>query len=153
MHKTPTVPKRAFGAIRQLFVAIVLAGAEISIAPTTFAQEFPSKSVRIVTPGIGGSSDFSGRLLAQGLSVNLGQQIIVDNRPTGPIPGEIVSKAPPDGYTLLLAGGSFYIGPLMQDTPYDPVKEFLPISLTTTQPSVLVVHPSMPLKSAKDLIV
>lgn len=124
----------------------------LGVSPAS-GQEYPAKPMRIVTPGIGGSSDFSARLIAQGLTVNLGQQVIVDNRPTGVIPGEIVSKAPPDGYTLLLAGGSFFIGPLMQKTPYDPVKDFSPISLTTTQPNVLVVHPSLPVKSAKDLIV
>ena len=115
-------------------------------------QEYPAKAIRMVTPGTGGSSDFSARLISQGLSLNFGHQVIVDNRPTGPIPGEIVSKAAPDGYTLLLAGGSFVIGPLMQKTPYDPVRDFAPISLTTTQPNVLVVHPSMPVKSARDLI-
>jgi tripartite-type tricarboxylate transporter receptor subunit TctC len=117
------------------------------------AQEYPIRAIRIVTPGVGGSADFSSRLIGQAISGPLGQQIIIDNRPTGPIPGEIVSKAAPDGYTLLLAGGSFFIGPLVQKTPYDPITDFVAISLTATQPNVLVVHPSMPVNSVKELIV
>ena len=117
------------------------------------AQEYPTRAIRIVTPGVGGSADFSSRLIGQAISGPLGQQIIIHNRPTGPIPGEIVSKAAPDGYTLLLAGGSFFIGPLIQKTPYDPIMDFVAISLTATQPNVLVVHPSMPVKSVKELIV
>ena len=69
------------------------------------------------------------RLIAQGISGPLGQPVIVDNRASGIIPGEIVAKAPPDGYTLLVGGGSLWIAPLLQKTPYDPVRDFSPISL------------------------
>ena len=116
------------------------------------AQEYPVRAIRIITPGVGGSSDFTTRLLAQAITGPLGQQIVIDNRPTGPIPGEIASKAAPDGYTLLLSGGSFVIGPLVQKTSYDPITDFVAISLISTQPSVLVVHPSMPVNSVKELI-
>jgi len=82
----------------------------------------------------------------------MGQQLIVENRPSGVIPGEVVAKAAPDGYTLLVASGILWTGSLMQDTPYDPVRDFQPISLTSRQSNLLVVHPSLPVKSVKDLI-
>src|SRR3990172_7322128 len=78
----------------------------------TLCQSYPNKTVRIVTTETGGSSDFASRLIAQGLTGSLGQPVIVDNRAGGVIPGEIVSKAPPDGYTLLLASSALWIGPL-----------------------------------------
>jgi tripartite-type tricarboxylate transporter receptor subunit TctC len=117
------------------------------------AQNYPSKPVRIVTSGIGGSSDFASRLIAAGIANTLGQPITVGNRPTGVIPGEVVSKASPDGYTLLVAGNSFWTGSLLQNTPYDPVRDFAPITLATRAPAILVVHPSLPVKSVKDLVV
>jgi tripartite-type tricarboxylate transporter receptor subunit TctC len=142
--------ERNKGMYRPLLVISVIASA--ASPSLSGAQDYPTRTIRLVTPGTGGSSDFSSRLIAPVLSANLGQQVIVDNRPTGPIPGEIVSKAPPDGYTLLLAGSSFVLGPLIQKTPYDPVRDFAPISLTTTQPNVLVIHPSLPVKSVRELI-
>src|SRR4029077_1988505 len=75
-----------------------------------------------------------------------------DNRGGGVIAPEAVSKAVPDGYTLLVAGGRFWIGSLLQKTPYDPVRDFVPITLICREPNVLVVHPSLPAKSVKDLI-
>src|SRR4051812_43553604 len=87
-------------------------------------QSYPSKPVRIVTGGVGGSSDVSVRLIAPGLTAGLGQQVIVDNRASSLIPGEIVAKASPDGYTLLFAGGVFAIAPLLQASPYDPLRDF-----------------------------
>ena len=116
------------------------------------AQNFPSRPVRIVTGGVGGQSDFTSRIIAQGLTAQLGQQVIVDNRASGVIPGQIVSQAAPDGYTLLLVGGTFTIGSLLLKTPYDPVRDFAPVSLPNQQPNVLVVHPSVAVKSARELI-
>ncbi|MBI4189464.1 MAG: tripartite tricarboxylate transporter substrate binding protein [Betaproteobacteria bacterium] len=113
-------------------------------------QEFPNKPIRMVTSPPGGGADFASRLIAQGLSGPLGQQVIVDNR-GGIIPMEIVSKAPPDGYTLLLSA-SLWLTPLLQNTPYDPVRDFSPITLVGNSPNVLVVHPSLPVKSVKELI-
>jgi tripartite-type tricarboxylate transporter receptor subunit TctC len=79
--------------------------------------------------------------------------VIVENRPSGPIPGEILSKASPDGYTLMFNGMSHWLLPFFQEKlPWDPVKDFTPISLTTTSPNILVVHPSVPVKSVKELI-
>jgi tripartite-type tricarboxylate transporter receptor subunit TctC len=120
-------------------------------AGMVFGQNYPNKPIRIVASAAGGSGDFAARLIGQGLSGALGQQVVVDNR-GGIIPGEIVSKAPPDGYTLLIDAASFWIGPLLQETPYDPVKDFAPVTLTDSAPNVLVVNPSLPVKSVKELI-
>lgn len=117
-----------------------------------YAQDYPTKPIRIVTSGLGGGNDIVARILAQGFSSSMGQQVIVENRGSGVAPGQAVSQAPPDGYTLLVAGGSFSLAPLLQKTPYDVVKDFLPISLVSMQLNVLVVHPSLPVKSVKDLI-
>ena len=116
-----------------------------------FAQDYPSRPVRIVASGAGGAGDFAARLLATGLGPLLGQQVIVDNR-AAILPGEIVATAPPDGYTLLLDANSFWVGPLLQPTPYDPVRDFAPITITDRYPSVLVVSPSMAANSVKELI-
>ena len=128
-------------------MAMMVLGADV-----VSAQNYPSKPIRIVTAGVGGTSDFMSRLIAQGISGPLGQPIIVENRPTGFIPGETVSKAPPDGYSLLLQAGNFWITPLLQKTPYDPVKDFLPITMVTAAPTLLVVNPSLPVQSVKELI-
>src|SRR6266513_2792723 len=79
----------------------ILSVSTVAFCGTVNAQEFPTKPVRIVTSAVGGTTDLVARVIAQGLTVSLGQQVIVDNRPTGIIPGETVVKAPPDGYTLL----------------------------------------------------
>ena len=119
---------------------------------TAYAQDYPLKPIRLITSGIGGSNDIAARLIAQGYIASMGQQVVVENRGSGVVPGQTVAQAPPDGYTLLVAGGSFTIGPLLQKTPYDVVRDFAPISLVAMQPNILTVHPSMPVKSARDLI-
>ena len=117
------------------------------------AQDFPNKPIRIVTSGIGGSADFASRVIAHGLTAALGQQVIVDNRPNGPIPGEIVARAAPDGYTLLVSANSLWMGKLLQAAiSYDPMKDFTPVTLATTSPNVLLVPPALPVHSVKDLI-
>jgi len=114
------------------------------------AQDFPSRPLRIVTSSPGGSSDFTSRLIAQGLTESLGQQVLVDNR--GNFGGEQLAKAPPDGHTLLVDGASLWIGPLIQKTSYDPMRDFAPVTIAVSAPNVIVVHPSLPVKSVKDLI-
>ena len=114
-------------------------------------QEFPTKPIRIVTSTPGGGSDFSSRIIAQNISGPLGQQVIVDNR-SGVIGQEMVARAAPDGYTLIVDGSSLWIAPLLQPMPYDPVRDFAPVSLIGVVPNVLVVHPSLPVKSVKDLL-
>jgi tripartite-type tricarboxylate transporter receptor subunit TctC len=124
----------------------------IAASGVTRAQEYPSKPVRIVTSGVGGSSDITARLVAQGISTGLGQQITIDNRPSGAIQGDLVAKSPPDGYTLLIAGGTLWTFPLLQKTSYDPARDFAAITLIEVSVNVVAVHPSLPVKSVKELI-
>ena len=93
----------------------------------------------------------AARLIAQGLSESLGQQVIVDNRGGIAYP-DIVAKAPADGYTLLVDGTGFWTAPLLRDTPYDPLRDFAAVSVLGRSPVVLVVHPSMPLKTVRQLV-
>ena len=115
-------------------------------------QDYPSKPIRISTVQTGGGTDFIARLIANGISGPLGQPVIVENRPTL-IAIETGIKAPPDGYTILVAGGTLWTGPLLQSKPlYDPVTDLAPITIVVSAPNVIVVHPSLPVKSVKELI-
>jgi tripartite-type tricarboxylate transporter receptor subunit TctC len=121
------------------------------------AQTYPAKPIRLILPfPPGGGTDVVGRLLAQKLGQALGQQVIVDNRAGagGRIGTDLVAKSLPDGYTLLLATSSVMgTGPaLYQKLPFDMPKDFAPISLVAYTAYVLVVHPSVPAKSVKDLV-
>src|SRR5262245_51684496 len=115
------------------------------------AQNYPNKPIRILAIGPGGGSDFAARLIAPGLGAALGQNVLVENR-GGVIPAQIVSKALPDGYTLLVAGNSTWTSPLLQKTPYDPIKDFAAVTLLNQTPNILVVNPSLPVTSVKELI-
>ena len=116
-------------------------------------QAYPNKTIRMVTTGGGGGNDFGARLIAQGLTLPLGQQIIVDNRAgSGFVPGDTVSKAPPDGYTLDFVSSTHYLQPLLQKAPYDPVKDFSPITMVTQAPQIVVVHSAVAANSIKELI-
>lgn len=126
-------------------------------AGSAFAQNYPAKPVRLVLPyPPGGGTDVIARPLAQKLTEQLGQQVIVDNRggANGNIGMEFVAKSPPDGYTLLFALTAQYaVNPtLYPKLPYDPVRDYAPISLLANAPYLLVVHPSIPAKSVKELI-
>jgi tripartite-type tricarboxylate transporter receptor subunit TctC len=116
------------------------------------AQTFPTRPVRIVTSSVGGTTDLVARVIAKGLTSSLGQQVIVDNRPTGIIPAEIVVKAPADGYTLLFHGSSLWMMPLLQKVPFDPVRDLAPITLATSTPNVVVVHPAVPATTVQELV-
>ena len=116
------------------------------------AQDYPTRPIRIVTSEAGGGNDLQARLVAKGLTAALGQQVIVENRPSGVIPGDIVAKANPNGYTLLLYNNTFWIGPLLQVTPYDPLKDFAAVTTVAVSPNILVVNQSLPVKSVKELI-
>jgi tripartite-type tricarboxylate transporter receptor subunit TctC len=121
------------------------------------AQDYPAKAVRLIIPwAAGGSTDSIGRILAQKLNEYTGQQWVIDNRAgaTGTIGHALAAKAPPDGYTILLATNStFAIAPHLYKTlQYDNDKSFAPISLVAISPQILSVHPSLPVKSVKELI-
>ena len=117
------------------------------------AQTYPAKPIRMIASGVGGAGDFTARLVAGGLTTRLGQQVVIDNRPGGLMPGEIVAKAQPDGHTLMLVGIVIWLSPFMRDTmPFDPLRDFAPITLAATVPNVLVVHPALPVKSVQELI-
>ena len=123
------------------------------MAATAHGQQFPSKTVRIVASEAGGSGDFVSRLIAQGLTASFGQQVIVENRGGGVIAGDLVAKAPPDGYTMLLYGNTLWLLPLMRkQVPYDPYRDFAPVTMAARGVNILVIHPSLPAKSVKDLI-
>ena len=136
------------------FAWMLSAGAALAVVTgASCGQSYPARPVRLVTSAPGGGSDVVSRLLAQALTTNLGQQFLVENRGGGVVAGEVVSKSPPDGYTLLYYGSALWLLPLMRkDVPYDPMKDFVPISWVSRQPNVLVVHPSLPVKSVKELI-
>lgn len=134
-------------------VAIVLSGLVFANSGLGYGQNYPNKSIRIVTSAIGGSTDFVARLIAQGISGPLGQHVIVDNRGSGIITGQLVMQAPPDGYTLLVAGPTFWLAPFLYDgLPWDPVRNFTAITLAASSPNILVVHPSVTANSVKELI-
>jgi tripartite-type tricarboxylate transporter receptor subunit TctC len=117
------------------------------------AQDFPTKPVRIIASETGSSGDFVARVTAQGLTSALGQQVIVENRGGGVLAGDLVARSPADGYTLLLYGNTLWLLPLMRkQVPYDPQRDFVPISLAARGVNILVVHPSLPVKSVKELI-
>ena len=117
------------------------------------AQPYPAKPVRMLASGVGGAGDFTARVVANGLTARLGQQVIVDNRPGGLVPGELVAKAQPDGHTLMLVGVVIWLSPFMRESmPFDPLRDFAPITLAATVPNVLVVHPALPVKSVRELI-
>jgi tripartite-type tricarboxylate transporter receptor subunit TctC len=120
------------------------------------AQTYPSKTVRLIVPfAAGGSTDIIGRVLAQKLAEAWGQQVIVDNRPGGStvIGTDIVAKSAPDGHTLLVTPAPFTIVPsLLKKLPYDPARDFEPITLINTTPLVVVVNPGVPAKNIKELI-
>jgi tripartite-type tricarboxylate transporter receptor subunit TctC len=135
----------------RLLIAVALCADFNSVA---LAQTFPTKPIRMVTVEAGGSTDLVARLIAQGLSENLGRQVVVDNRggASGLIAKETVARASPDGYTLLTDSSALWILPLMRKVPYDPFRDYAPVTLADRSPGVLVVHPSVPANSVKEFI-
>ena len=135
------------------FVAGALPAALLALAAGAVSgQDYPNKPIRIVTSNVGGGNDFVARAIAQGLADSFRQQVVVDNRPAGPIPGQVAAGARPDGYTLMVASSTLWTGPLLQKYLYNPLSDFSPISLASRVPNILVVHPSVPVTSVKGLI-
>jgi tripartite-type tricarboxylate transporter receptor subunit TctC len=119
------------------------------------AQSYPLKPLRIVTAEAGGGNDFAARTIGQSIAGQLGQPWVVDNRggAGGAIAAEIVARAPPDGYTLLVYASNVWLIPLLRkNVPYDVIRDFAPITWAARSPNTVVVHPSLPVKSVQDLI-
>lgn len=119
------------------------------------AQSYPTRPVRMIVPfPAGGNTDILGRAIAQKLSASLGSSVIVDNRggAGGTVGSEAAAKSAPDGYTVLFASSSHGINPAVRRLPYDSEKDFAAITTVATLPMILVVHPSLPVRTAKDLV-
>jgi tripartite-type tricarboxylate transporter receptor subunit TctC len=141
-------------AVRCMVISAVAA----AFVPDCGAAEsvFPNRPVRIIVPlAPGGGTDNLTRIMAPKMSELLGQQVFVDNRPGagGQIGAEAVAKAAPDGYTILNVESSFASNPsLFSKLPYDTIRDFAPVSLLATTPNVLIVHPSVPARTLKELV-
>ncbi len=140
------------------FISSLVWSALLLVAHSTaLAQEYPSRAIRVVVPlAPGGGTDIAARLTGQKLTERWGQQVIVDNRPGagGGIGAEIVTRAAPDGYTLLVTSPSaVVINPwVLSKMPYDPVKDLVPVAMLAPTYYVLITHPSVPAKSVRELI-
>jgi len=137
-------------------VRVVAALTAVAFSAVVHAQAFPSKPLRLVVPfPPGAGTDMFARVLAHKLSESLGQPVVVDNRPGGGaiIGTDIVAKSPPDGYTLLLSTTSHAINPsVYSKLPYDTLRDFATVTQVATVPIVLVVHPSLPVTTAQELV-
>jgi tripartite-type tricarboxylate transporter receptor subunit TctC len=146
--------RRSLGIM--LAVILVVAAARPVLAQDDAAKNYPSRPIHIVVAfSAGGGNDIIARLFGQKLAESLGQQVVIDNKPgAGSIIGtDFVAKAAPDGYTLLLNANNHVINPLLYATvPYDPLKDFVPISLAVTFPTAVMVKPSLNLHSVADLV-
>ena len=147
--------RRAFTA-GTLSLAAVLAGG-LAVATPAAAQSYPTKPITIVVPfPAGGTTDILARIVGQGLSKELGQPVVIDNRggAGGNIGGALAAKAPADGYTLFMGtvGTNAINAALYKKMPFDHVKDFQPLSRVAMVPNLLVAHPSQPFKNVKELI-
>lgn len=129
----------------------------MAVLPSGYAlaQTYPAKPIRIiVSVAAGGGVDTTARIVGQQLTQAWGQQVVIENRPGagGTIAAEAVARAAPDGYTLLMASSGAAITPSLYKLPYDAVTDFAPVTVVVVAPSVLVVHPSLPVRSVKELI-
>jgi len=128
----------------------------LALAAPVHAQNYPAKTVRMVIPfAAGGNTDIIGRIFVPKMSEILGQQVIIDNRggAGGTIGTEVVTRAAPDGYTLLMASAGHTINPAMiKKLPYDSIRDFTPIGIVADVPTAFVIHPSLPPKNLKEFI-
>ncbi|HTE14657.1 MAG TPA: tripartite tricarboxylate transporter substrate-binding protein, partial [Burkholderiales bacterium] len=134
----------------------VLAIAAVGWVSVANAQSYPTKPIRVIVPSSpGGGLDFVSRAVGQQLTAAWGQSVVIDNRAGagGTLGPELVARAVPDGYTLLIVSASFAVNPsVYAKLPYDTLKDFAPITLATTQPQVMVVHPNIAARSLKEFI-
>lgn len=142
----------AFARTALVIGALVSSGLAATVA---WAQAFPTKPIRVIVPvGTGGSPDILARSLGEKLTESWGQTVVTDNRPgaNGIIASEAVAKAAPDGYTLLMAYDSHSINPSLYQLPYNPIRDFTPISMVAKIPLVMVVPPSLGVSSVQEFI-
>lgn len=148
--------KTAMKTTRRAALALAAATlASLAGGPVLAQAAYPNKPIRIIVPyPAGGLSDFQVRAVADPLSRLLGQPIIVDNKPgaSAAIGTQAAAGSPPDGYTLVFVNNGFVITPYLNKVGYDPIKDFVPISVVTTSPMVLVVNPSLPVKDVPEFI-
>lgn len=135
----------------------LIIGAMLLVPMSTWSQDYPTKPIRLIIPfAPGGTNDIYGRLIGARLSEALRQQVVIDNRPGagGSIGADLAAKSPSDGYSLVIGHiGTLAVNPtLYPKLPYDPVKDFQPLSMLAKVANILVVHPSLPAKSVKELI-
>jgi len=142
--------------MQNTIVRVCALAAACAAACAAWAQPFPSKPVRIVVPlAAGGNVDLVARALAQQIGENIGQQVVVENRPgaSAIVGTQFVARSAPDGYTLLAIANTFAVVPsIVRDPGYDPLKDFTGVSLTCRVPQVLEVNPVLPVRSVKELI-
>ncbi len=137
-------------------IGLCVAAIAFAFGALASAQDYPTRPIRLIVPfAPGGGTDILARVLAPKLSEGLGQQIVIDNRPgaSSIIGTDIVAKATPDGYTLLAVDTSFTVNPSLQPKlPYDSLKDLAPVVHLASAPVILVVHPSVPAKTVKELV-
>jgi tripartite-type tricarboxylate transporter receptor subunit TctC len=143
--------------VRKIFRRLMIFALALPLSGVVLAQAYPSHPIRLVVPFSAGAgvTDIMARILAKHLSESLGQPVLIDNRPgAGGVPGtDVVAKAAPDGYTFLISNVSHAIDPyLYSKLPFDPLKDFVPVTLINSAPLLLVVNPSLPVKSTRELI-
>ena len=146
-----------FTTIRSALYGFMILALPMPVSHVAVGQTYPTRPIRMVVPSSPGAgvTDIMARLIGQHLSVSIGQQIVIDNRPgaSGILGSEVVSRAVPDGYTLLIANVSLVVNPfLYPKMPYDPLTDFMPVTMVNSAPLLLVVHPSIAAKSATELI-
>jgi len=145
-----------FTATRALYGPVIVA-LTLFVSGVALGQVYPTRPIHLVVPSSAGAgvTDIMARLVGRRLSARIGQQIVIDNRPgaSGILGSEVVSRAAPDGYTLLIANVSLVVNPfLYPKVPYDPLTDFMPVTMVNSAPLLLVVHPSIAAKSVTELI-
>ena len=142
---------------RRLITAAAVAVVGLATMGASLAQDFPNKPIRLIAPfAAGASTDMLARTIAQSMAKDLGQPVVVENKPGagGALAAEIVTKAPADGYTFLLTSAGIVTmnQHIYAKLPYDPIKDFAPLTIAVRMPIVTVVHPSLPIKNVAELL-
>ena len=134
-------------------IGSAIAGALLA-AGAVCAQSYPTKPIRLIVAfPAGGSTDIIARIVAQKLQDTIGQPVVIENRGGSvSIAAQLTAKATPDGHSILFYGSPLWLLPLLQKTPYDPVRDFAPVTLAAVSPNILVVHPVLPVSNVRELV-